>query len=109
MILPPSADLNLLPTFADGTNTPGISAPGEPGLSSTHVGMSRNYSPFHVCFVHHYMSNYNIHLLYTALVEGFQIWKVFNSPNNLFENAFKETYENVHQKFSFVEDHKIKK
>ena len=43
-----------LPTFTDGTNTPGISAPGEPGLSSTHVHMSRDYSPFHVCFIHHY-------------------------------------------------------
>jgi hypothetical protein len=66
-----------LPTFTDGTNTPGISAPGEPGLSSTHVHMSRDYSPFHVCFVHHYENNYNIHSLKTALVKGFQIWKVF--------------------------------
>jgi hypothetical protein len=72
-----------LPTFADGTNTPGISAPGEPGLSSTHVHMSRDYSPFHVCFVHHYENNYNIPTPKTALVEGFQIWKVFTSPNNL--------------------------
>jgi len=38
VISSPSADkYSLLPTFADGTNTPGISAPGEPGLSSTHV------------------------------------------------------------------------
>jgi hypothetical protein len=72
-----------LPTFTDGTNTPGISAPGEPGLSSTHVHMSRDYSPFHVCFVHHYENNYNIHSLKTALVKGFQIWKVFTSPNNV--------------------------
>ena len=72
-----------LPTFTDGTNTPGISAPGEPGLSSTHVHMSRDYSPFHVCFVHHYENNYNIHSLKTALVEGFQIWKVFTPPNNV--------------------------
>lgn len=51
IIFPPSADRYLLPTFADGTNTPGISAPGEPGLSSTHVNMSRDYSPFHVLFL----------------------------------------------------------
>ncbi|MDQ0971691.1 hypothetical protein QFZ31_001569 [Neobacillus niacini] len=50
IISPPSAVQRLLPTFADGTNTPGISAPGEPGLSSTHVNMSRDYSPFHVCY-----------------------------------------------------------
>ena len=32
------SDCNVwLPILADGTNTPGISAPGEPGLSSTHV------------------------------------------------------------------------
>jgi hypothetical protein len=37
IISPPSAVQCLLPTFADGTNTPGISAPGEPGLSSTHL------------------------------------------------------------------------
>lgn len=52
MISPPSTDKSLLPTFADGTNTPGISAPGEPGLSSTHASMSRDYSPFHVLVVH---------------------------------------------------------
>lgn len=38
--------LDQLPTFADGTNTTGLSALCEPGLSSAPV-RNRDYSPFH--------------------------------------------------------------
>ena len=58
MILPPSADLNLLPTFADGTNTPGISAPGEPGLSSTHGYHEPRLLTISCFIVHHYESKF---------------------------------------------------
>lgn len=39
----------LLPTFADGTNTPGISAPGEPGLSSTLLTRAATTHHFMFC------------------------------------------------------------
>jgi len=47
-----------LPTFTDGTNTPGISAPGEPGLSSTHGYHEPRLLTISCFFVHHYESKF---------------------------------------------------